>query len=100
MTFGFCLLASDLRVVRTLCPSSFIIKLSPGLRVDILPDSVAVSDTSCSSEGGWAKTAEGVSFYYIVRVLKADYSVGEFPKLKASIDAITRPQFREVYFLK
>jgi transglutaminase-like putative cysteine protease len=76
------------------------IKLPPGLKVDILPDSVAVSDTSGSSEGGWAKTADGVSFYYAVRVIKEDYSAGEFPKLKAAIDAITRPQFREVYFLK
>lgn len=76
------------------------IKLPPGLKVDILPDSVAVSDTSGSSEGGWAKTADGVSFYYAVRVIKEDYATGEFPKLKAAIDAITRPQFREVYFLK
>ena len=76
------------------------IKLPPGLKADILPDSVATSDTSGSSEGGWAKTADGVSFYYAVRVTKEDYPVGEFPKLKAAIDAITRPQFREVYFLK
>ena len=75
-------------------------KLPPGLKVDILPDSVAVSDTSGSSEGGWAKTADGVSFYYAVRVVKENYSAGEFPKLKAAIDAITRPQFREVYFLR
>jgi hypothetical protein len=76
------------------------IKLPPGVKVDILPDSVAVSGTSGSSEGGWAKTADGVSFYYAVRVMKEDYSAGEFPKLKAAIDAIARPQFREVYFLK
>jgi hypothetical protein len=33
-------------------------------------------------------------------VTKENYSASEFPKLKAAIDAITRPQFREVYFLK
>ena len=76
------------------------IKLPPDLKVDILPDSVAVSDTSGSSEGGWAKTADGVSFYYAVRVIKGNYSASEFPKLKAAIDAIARPQFRDVYFLK
>ncbi len=76
------------------------IKLPPGLKVDILPDSVMVSDTSGSSEGGWAKTADGVSFYYAVRVIKENYAASEFPKLKAAIDAVTRPQFREVYFLK
>jgi hypothetical protein len=70
------------------------------LKVDILPDSVAVSDTSGSSEGGWAQTTDGVSFYFAVRVIKENYSPGEFPKLKVAIDAITRPQFREVYFLK
>jgi hypothetical protein len=75
-------------------------KLPPGLKVDILPDSVAVSDTSGSSEGGWAQTTDGVSFYFAVRVIKENYSPGEFPKLKVAIDAITRPQFREVYFLK
>ncbi len=76
------------------------IKLPPDLKVDILPDSVAVSDTSGSSEGGWAKTADGVSFFYAVRLIKENYKASEFPKLKSAIDAITRPQFREVYFLK
>jgi len=102
--FGITSSARRLNPVETRPPRSYDyrcnIKLPPGLKVDILPDSVAVSDTSGSSEGGWTKTADGVSFYYAVRVLKENYSVGEFPKLKAAIDAITRPQFREVYFLK
>jgi hypothetical protein len=76
------------------------IKLAPGVKVDILPDSVAVSDSGISSAGGWVKTADGVSFSYTVRVMKPDFSLAEFPKLKAAVDAITRPQFREVYFLK
>ncbi len=76
------------------------IKLPPGVKVDILPDSVAVSDSGVSSTGGWVKTADGVSFSYTVRLMKPDFSLAEFPKLKATADAITRPQFREVYFLR
>jgi len=76
------------------------IKLPQGVKVDILPDSVSVSDTNVSAEGGWAKTADGVSFCYTVRLVKSDYSLAEFPKLKAAADAVNRPQFREVYFLK
>jgi len=76
------------------------IKLPPGVKVDILPDSVAVSDAGVSAEGGWTRTADGVSFYYSVRLAKMDYSLADFPKLKAAADAVSRPQFREVYFLK
>jgi hypothetical protein len=76
------------------------IRLPQGVKVDILPDSVAMSDTACSAEGSWAKAADGVSFYYTVRLAKTDYPLAEFPKLKAVADAVSRPQFREVYFLK
>jgi hypothetical protein len=76
------------------------IKLPPGVKVDILPDSVSVSDAGVSAEGGWAKTADGVSAYYAVRLAKPDYSLVEFPMLKAAADAVSRPQFRDVYFLK
>jgi hypothetical protein len=76
------------------------IKLPRGAKVDILPDSVSVSDTGVSLEGGWAKTADGVSFYYSVRLTKPDYSLAEFANLKTAADAVSRPQFREVYFLK
>jgi hypothetical protein len=40
------------------------------------------------------------SLYYAIRLLKSDYSLAEFPKLKAAADAVNRAQFREVYFLK
>jgi hypothetical protein len=76
------------------------IKLPPGVKVDILPDSVAVSDSGIAATGAWTKTSDGVSFHYSVRTMKPDYSVAEFSELKAAADAVSRPQFREVYFLK
>jgi hypothetical protein len=75
-------------------------KLPPGVKVDILPDSVAVADSGIATEGGWARTADGVNFHYSVRVLKPDYTRAEFRELKAAADAVSRPQLREVYFLK
>lgn len=76
------------------------IKLPPGVKPDILPDSVSVSDTGGSSEAGWTKTAEGVSFYYTIRLLKQNYSVPEYAGLKAVADAVSRPQLRDIYFLR
>lgn len=76
------------------------LKLPPGVKVDLLPDSVAVTDVGLSTQGAWSKTADGVSFAYAVRVEKELYAVNEFPKLKAGLDALNRAQFREVYFLK
>ncbi len=76
------------------------IKLPRGLKVDVLPDSVAVSAAGITARGGWAKTADGVSFHYSLRLTKTDYSVAEFAQLKAAADALSRPQLREVYFLK
>jgi len=76
------------------------IKLPPGVKVDILPDSVALADSGIAVEGGWARTVDGVNFSYTVQVRRPDYSLAEFPQLKAAADALSRPQFREVYFLK
>jgi hypothetical protein len=76
------------------------IKLPRGVKVDMLPDSVAVYGAGVSAQGGWAKTADGVSFNCSVRLTKTDYPVGEFAGLKAAADAVGRPQLREVYFLK
>ncbi|MBN2464435.1 DUF3857 and transglutaminase domain-containing protein [candidate division WOR-3 bacterium] len=76
------------------------IKLPRGVKVDILPESVAVYGAGVSGLGGWTRTADGVSFHYSVRLTKTDYSVGEFTGLKAAADALSRPQLREVYFLK
>jgi hypothetical protein len=76
------------------------IKLPPDLKVDILPDSVSVSDPGITTEGGWARSAGGVNFSYTVQVRKPEYSLAEFPRLKTATDALSRPQFREVYFLK
>jgi hypothetical protein len=76
------------------------LKLPRGVKVDILPDSVALYSAGISARGGWTKTADGVSFGYSVRLTKTDYSVAEFAGLKAAADALSRPQLREVYFLK
>ncbi len=76
------------------------IKLPPGLKVDVLPDSFALADSGISARAGWARTPDGVSFGYALRLLKPDYSVAEFARLKAATDALNRPQLREVYFLK
>jgi hypothetical protein len=76
------------------------IRLPRGVKVDVLPDSVTVSDPGIAAQGGWAKTANGVSFHYSVRLTKPDYSVAEFAQLKAAADAVSKPQLREVYFLK
>ncbi|HTW92433.1 MAG TPA: DUF3857 and transglutaminase domain-containing protein [bacterium] len=76
------------------------IKLPPGVKVDILPDTVATVGAGISAQGGWAKTADGVSFYYTVHLMKPDYSLSEFKQLKSAADALNRPQLREVYFLR
>ena len=76
------------------------IRLPKGVKVDILPDSVSLTDSGSATEGGWARTPDGVSFHFGVHLFKPDYSLAEFPRLKAAADAVSRPQFREVYFLK
>jgi len=76
------------------------IKLPRGVKVDVLPDSVAVAADGIAARGGWARTANGVSFHCSVRLTKPDYSVDEFAGLKTAADAISKPQLREVYFLK
>jgi hypothetical protein len=76
------------------------IKLPAGVKVDILPESVAVNDSGITARGYWARTADGVSFRFSVRIAKPDYSLAEFPRLKATADALNSPQLRDVYFLK
>jgi hypothetical protein len=76
------------------------IKLPPGVKVDILPDSVMLDNDCCSAQGGWARTADGVSFGYALTVKKTDVPVADYGQLKAVTDALTKPQLREVYFLK
>ena len=76
------------------------IRLPKGVKVDILPDSVSLTGSGIAAVGGWARTPDGVSFHFGVHLFKPDYTLGEFPGLKAATDAISRPQFREVYFLK
>jgi len=75
-------------------------KLPPGVKVDILPDSVMLDNDYCSARGGWAKTASGVGFGYTLTVKKTDVPVADYAQLKAVTDALSRPQLREVYFLK
>lgn len=75
-----------------LAANSFLPNWSPSWAADWRQDQLA--------DQGRASLNRVASGFHVIRLVKPDYSLAEFPKLKAAADAVSRPQFREVYFLK